>query len=292
VGTTEIDDPAKGRALLAVAHPGHELAVHGWLERARPTVVILTDGSGSDGASRLASTRSVLADAGASEGPIFGPFPERIVYGALLAGTTDLFVEVAAGLSDLLGDEGFVSVAGEASEGFNPVHDVWRWIVDAAVVAANRRRRQPLRNRQFVLFGRQEDVAPSRYRDALRVELDDAGYARKLAVARQYPELTAEVTAALSGSAQALLGGFPELAERIRPLMDRMGPEAHRVELLFEAANDSPPDYDDEPLFYEAYGERLAALGRFAQVIRYRQHMLPVRAALAEWAAGPTRGVG
>ena len=34
---------------LFVAHPGHELCVHGWLEIARPKVFVLTDGSGRSG---------------------------------------------------------------------------------------------------------------------------------------------------------------------------------------------------------------------------------------------------
>jgi hypothetical protein len=55
-------DPA---AALVVAHPGHELRVHHWLELTRPFVIVLTDGSGHSGQSRLASTTRVLAAAGA-----------------------------------------------------------------------------------------------------------------------------------------------------------------------------------------------------------------------------------
>jgi len=277
--------PTRGESLLAVAHPGHELAVHGWLETERPVVLVFTDGSGTAGAPRLDTTRRVLADAGASEGRIFGPYREQEIYDALLGGNSQLFVKVCASLSELLADETFICVAGEAMEGFNPTHDVWRCVVNVAVADANRRRRQPLRNRQFLLFGRQTDIAPERRQDALVLRLDTAAHARKLAAAQDYPELRAEVTAALSGSAQALLGRFPQLAERVRPLMERLGSEALAVECLF-LADDGEPVYDTrEPPFFEAYGECLAALGRFAHVIRYREHLLPVREALANWAS-------
>ena len=37
------------KAALIVAHPGHELRVHHWMELARPLVLVLTDGSGRQG---------------------------------------------------------------------------------------------------------------------------------------------------------------------------------------------------------------------------------------------------
>src|SRR6267142_6198654 len=47
------------RAALVVAHPSHELRVHGWLQMCHPWVLVLTDGSGRTGEPRLLSTRKV-----------------------------------------------------------------------------------------------------------------------------------------------------------------------------------------------------------------------------------------
>ena len=58
-------------AALVVAHPGHELRVHHWLERTAPVVCVLTDGSGANGRSRIGSTLGLLRLAGADAGPIF-----------------------------------------------------------------------------------------------------------------------------------------------------------------------------------------------------------------------------
>ncbi|TIU68722.1 MAG: hypothetical protein E5W25_11970, partial [Mesorhizobium sp.] len=53
------------KAALVVAHPGHELRVHHWMETAKPLVLVLTDGSGHLGVGRLDRTAEVLAGAGA-----------------------------------------------------------------------------------------------------------------------------------------------------------------------------------------------------------------------------------
>jgi len=71
---------------LVIAHPGHELRVHGWLEKARPLVFVLTDGSGRSGLPRLNSTRKVLLDAGAKTGPIFGRFTDAETYASIPRG--------------------------------------------------------------------------------------------------------------------------------------------------------------------------------------------------------------
>jgi hypothetical protein len=54
--------------------------------------------------------------------------------------------------------------------------------------------------------------------------------------------------------------------------------EAFRVECLRPVGNASKHDY--EPLFYELYGEKLVAAGRYEKVIRYYEHMLPLARAI------------
>jgi hypothetical protein len=74
------------RAALVVAHPGHELRVHHWLERARPLVLVLTDGSGHTEHSRLQRTTALLERAGATPGRIYGRLSDRDLYRAILSG--------------------------------------------------------------------------------------------------------------------------------------------------------------------------------------------------------------
>src|SRR3954452_6829734 len=73
------------RALLIVGHPGHELRVYGWLAATRPIVHVLTDGSGREGKSRIASTTAVLDAVGATPGSIYGRMSDAVIYRAILA---------------------------------------------------------------------------------------------------------------------------------------------------------------------------------------------------------------
>ena len=133
-------DPAPGaRTVLVVGHPGHELRVYGWLKKARPLVHVLTDGSGSDGEPRIASTSALLENAGATRGSIYGRLSDRDIYSAILDGQHAYFIDLAEELAASLVQDQAEVVAGDAVEGFNPSHDVCRYVTNAAVRLASAR---------------------------------------------------------------------------------------------------------------------------------------------------------
>ncbi|HEV8631750.1 MAG TPA: hypothetical protein VGV61_15650 [Thermoanaerobaculia bacterium] len=244
------------RALLVVAHPGHELRVHGWLELARPQVWVLTDGSGHGEQGRLPSTARLLARAGATCGPLFGRFSDRDVYALMMRGDVAAAAELVKTLADTLVDQQVAYVAGDAYEGFNPVHDLCRLIIDAAVAAARRRSGRPIDDFEFALEGSPDWQGGG---EPLGWDLDDAALARKLAAARNYPELAAEVERALRAHG----------ADAFR--RERM----YRVEPLATVAR----RFDGQPA-YERYGEERVAGGLYVEVLRHRDHFAPLAAAL------------
>lgn len=124
------------RSALLVAHPGHELLLHGWLRATRPQVCVLTDGSGRDGESRLEATTRLLELADAQRGPLYGRYPDRVIYEALLDGDTAFFVGLAQELAKWLAGDGIERVVGDAAEGWNPIHDAFRLTVNAAIALA------------------------------------------------------------------------------------------------------------------------------------------------------------
>jgi hypothetical protein len=255
-------------AALVIAHPGHELRVFRWLELARPVVYVLTDGSGHAGRSRLAATTALLARAGARPGSIYGRLTDRELYQALLAGDGELFAGLAGELAEALRGEGVAWVAGDAVEGFNPGHDVCRLLVNAAV-ANLRAGGRPIDNRDFPLDGAPADGQGGPSAACLRIELDGAALARKLVAARSYPGLEDEVARAV-----ARHGGEAFRSECLRPV--RYGLE---IEHLFP-----------HPPFYESYGERQVAAGIYREVLRWRDHVLPVAERLRRLAgAAPGR---
>jgi hypothetical protein len=259
------DEVARSAALV-VAHPGHEVLVHGWLERVRPTVHVLTDGSGRHGGQpRLARTARVLADAGAASGSLYGALPDAVVYDALLGGDLEVFVALAQQLAKELASARVECVVADAAEGFNPTHDVCRLLVNTACALAAAELGRPIARYEFSEFGAPDpaDAPP----DAIWLELDAPAFARKAAVAAAYGEL----------------------AHEIATLRRLYGDEAFRRECL-RPNRDAPGHYAPagQPPVYERFGEALAARGQLARVIRCERHLRPLARALGRCAGVPT----
>ncbi len=252
------------RTALVVAHPGHELRVHRWLEMTRPVVFVLTDGSGQHGISRLDSTTSLLARVGATPGSIYGRLSDRELYRAILAGDLGLFTalvdELAQGLA------GVDVVAGDAVEGYNPGHDVCRLLLNAALLRLEERQKPA--SFEFPLVGAPDDCPAEDLGAALRLELDEKSLRRKLAAARAYPELAGEVDAAFAAH-----GTAPFRIECLRPM---------RYELDISDRFTHPP-------FYEIHGEKRVAEGHYCEVIRFHEHLAPLAAGLEHHVAEESR---
>jgi hypothetical protein len=251
------------RSALVIAHPGHELRVHGWLERERPTVFVLTDGSGHGVSSRLASTERLLRAAGATPGTIFGRFADREIYRLLLDGEMGVLEDLTRELAAALVACEAEIVAADALEGYNPGHDLCRVLTDAAVILASRQTGRTLASYEFPLAAAPDACPGARRSTALRLTLNDSALARKLAAARAYPEMAEEVERALAAHGEesfrleCLCPVLPILRER--EIAGRAG---------------FPP-------FYEIHGERQVAAGHYGQVLRLKDHFLPAVDALA-----------
>jgi hypothetical protein len=245
--------------VLVVGHPGHELRVYGWLTRMRPVVHVLTDGSGSDGKPRLKSTTALLADAGASRGSIYGRMSDREIYAAILAGDHARFVGLAEELAAAFIRDNVDLGAGDAVEGFNPSHDVCRYLINAAVRLASVGSGRPIGCYAFPLDGAPDFPVESVAGGALRMDLDDALLDRKLRAAHAYPELRSEVESALHR-----YGTEPFRTEHLWPvdLSDPYGGAADRVP------------------FYESYGAQRVASGAYEHVVTFREHVRPLADAL------------
>ncbi len=241
---------------LVVAHPGHELSLHGWLELMKPEVFVLTDGSGSARHSRIGSTRAVLETAQARPGDIFGYLSDRELYEAILKRDTERFRALAAALADRFVRAGIEVVVTDAAEGYNSGHDVCRIVVEAAAALATAAGARPVKVFDCPLVFSHSPTAQS-----VTVRLSAEAVERKKRAAYGYPELAGEVEAAL-----------------------RRDPQAFHVETL-RAALPRPLaltlDTGKQP-FYEEYGEQQVVAGLYPQVIRLREHLLPLAAGIQD----------
>lgn len=264
-----MSDLLNRKAALVIAHPGHELRVHHWLECVKPETFVLTDGSGRSTVSRLLSTTQILQRVQATHGSLYGRFSDRELYTALLQHNTKLFTDSVEELATAFVERAIEYVVGDALEGYNPGHDVCRLLINAAVARANQNGSRSIANFCFSLvnlpsaYPERPDASAPFKTPVVSLQLDDAALARKLAAAQAYPELAQEVNGAIK----------------------TMGLGAFQVEQLQPASQPETMLQSTEPPFYERYGEQQVALGLYQHVIRCREHLYPLAQALDQWSA-------
>jgi len=232
--------------ILIVAHPGHELRIFHWLERERPQVSILTDGSGGEASSRTAYSSDVLDTTGASRGPVFGEAPDRAWYNAILSRDASPFIQAAQAIAASAGDEPETCVVGDAVDGYNPVHDLANAVAGAVAARLSRE------GRKVSLLASQ--AVPIDGRPALTLRLDEAALARKLAAVDAYLPLAEE-------------------ARRMRELAPA------DVETLHESDFAWPPDFEPE---WERFARKRVAAGTYDRPITYRDHVRPLALSVIE----------
>ena len=233
-----IDSP---NSLLFVAHPGHELMIHGWLARAKPRVCVLTDGAGADGKPRIDFTETLLRDAGATPGRIFGRFTDLESYTWLFDRKVEVIDALVTEVAEEIASHHIEFVVADAMEGLHPVHDLSRMIVGAACARAG-----SIPHYEFPLHD-----GPRAYEDF--IELDDAEFATKIAWARKLEPILADV----------------------REMFSRFGEDAFRRESFRRVSDWTATPWGERPL-YERIGEEHVARGRFTRVIRYAEHVQPL----------------
>ncbi|HEY8224720.1 MAG TPA: hypothetical protein VIG25_05530 [Pyrinomonadaceae bacterium] len=276
------EDRRKHRAILLIAHPGHELRVHRWLESTVPEVWVLTDGSGRTHRSRVDSTTRVLDATGAMPGPVYARFSDADLYDAVLSFDHGQFTDLVDQLATALMRDDIDCIAGDAQEGYNPAHDVCRLVINAAIRLVQRRTTKRIANYDFTLMAAPDDCPTELRSQSLWFNLDDAAFTRKISAARNYPELRAEVEAALKGAGHETFRHHSDLVERARSTFGVTDASNFRVECLrpINAQCASTKSHNGDVPFYEAYGEKQVRAGHYTRVLRFHEHIVPLVAAL------------
>lgn len=306
------------RAALVIAHPSHELRVHGWLQTAQPRVFVLTDGSGRSTPPRLESTTKVLQELGAQPGSVYGRVSDHDVYAAFFREDFSFFIGIAEELAEEFHHHEIEYVVSDAAEGYSPTHDACRLLVDAAVEIVRRRYQREIANFDFAVVDPPDECAPSLRAQAIWIQLEDEAFARKVDAARAYsPKLALDVEAALDGApfrgvrrfsepelasdldrelnARMLtsLQSYPVLARKIKDVLDGVALPRFRTECLRPV--ESPAwnkDETNEIVFYELYGEKLVAAGHYQSTIRYADHFRPLEEAMRRYVDSTGKGNG
>jgi hypothetical protein len=266
------------KSALMVAHPGHEVRIHGWLERARPTIFILTDGSGRAGQPRLRETSDYFSANGWERGSIFGSFTDMSIYKLVLERKRQPFIEIACELADFLLREDVDQIAGDALEGYNSTHDVCRIIIGAAVEMANRIGKRRIINYDFTIVGRPDLCPGDLCKQSLFIRLDNDTFARKINAAKTYyPELFAEIAKTFDRVESGSYRSYLDYAAKVDDKVKTLTLDAFRVECLRPADNRIGGDeFINQKPFYEMHGERQVEAGHYSQVICFSKHIRPL----------------
>jgi hypothetical protein len=251
------------RAALVLGHPGHELKVLGWIATYRPRTFILTDGSGRGSTPRTSRSQPLLRDMEVSIDFCFGNCPDRDIYAAILRRDTAFFCDQTRRLVEAFLRHQINFVAGDALEGYNPTHDLCRWMINAAVTIAQRQSPGTIRNCEFLLTESPKDAESRHSAACCHFELDERMLGDKLACALGYEEMAAEVASALGRCGK-----------------DYFATECFR--LVEQPFNASPYL---EPPQYESWAEQRVAAGHYRTVIRM-EHVLPIMEAILNFAEG------
>lgn len=233
-------------AVLIVAHPGHELRLFNWMERLRPQVFILSDGSGGAQRSRLDYSVAAIRAAGATMIEGSGQTPDRAWYAAILAGDVSPFTTIADAIAAAVPAARAPLVVSDAADGYNPLHDLCQ-AVAAAVVAR--------------IAG---DAAPTFL----------VAPATTHAIGTASIEWTLEA-AAMQRKHLAVSAYTPLAGETAQLLAE--APDALHTERLLIPTFDWPDNWTPQ---WEAFGRKRVSEGRFAAPITYRDHVLPIAKAL------------
>lgn len=235
------------RPVLLMAHPGHELLLHHWIERHRPAVFALSDGSGSIGVARVERSKRVIEASGGSVGRVFGLLPDAAWYRAIVAQDVTPFLRAVEAIVD--GASPPAAVVSDSIEYFNPLHDLCCVVAHVATGLINGRGGNPVRHLEYPI------EAEANRMPEQRLILDGGALARKRAAIASYEELAREIERRSAGMNLDDLGRETLHAARC----DAMWPE----------------DLPVEPL-YEKYGRERVSSGVYRDVITYADHVRPL----------------
>ncbi|NUS22541.1 MAG: hypothetical protein HOQ25_22590 [Mesorhizobium sp.] len=233
---------SKLQNVLILAHPGHELRIHHWLEISKPRVYLLTDGSGGRQSPRTEYSRHIVEAAGGTPGSVFGDIPDAAWYSALLADDQTFFLDVFARISADIDRTDEVQIVSDAVDGYNPVHDL-AFVFGSAL---NRLLQKTRKGHQQLCSAAVPNV-PGTVR--VEIELDRTARARKKAAIEDYTPLADE--------ARLILARDPDCLSRERLITQ-------------------DPDWTVQTPEWERIGRDRVSKGLYAHCITYENNVRPI----------------
>jgi len=242
-----------------IGHPGHELQVFRFSEIIKPIVAVLTDGSGFSGSSRLYQTQEILSEMGSTESSIMGRFTDKTLYQIIFQKDLSQLFHLLDELVEILITHEIEVVMGDAIEGFNPTHDLCRYIINNAVRIAEKALNCNIANFDFPLDAPPASMDNPPNSDTRSIHLNEEDWNRKYQAAMNYKELAWDI--------QNAIGNY--------------GTEIFRTEFLRPVSHpEKLKAWSGVQPQYELYGRARVASGKYRDIISFSRHMKPIGEAL------------
>ena len=241
---------------LIIGHPGHELRAFKILKDLKPDVYILTDGSGQNNVSRLHQSIKLIESLGASYKNTFKPFTDKELYTIILTGNLTKIKQVKTELLKLVKDNEYNEIYGDALEGFNPTHDICRYLINGIV--RNLEKSNPSKtilNYDFVLEKAPNVLSQKSNINNLFFELSPLELEMKIKASLNYPELKIEIEMAI----------------------ERFGINAFSRECYSRITDlKQISNWENQQPYYEEIGKKRVASGIYKNCIEFEKHMQPI----------------
>jgi len=251
--------------LIVTGHPNHELAILGMVQRARPHLLVITDGGQPE---RVADSRRVFERLDLSDRVCFLDVPEVDLYRALLERDSRTLLGLVDDIRAVVDRVKPREILCESVEFYNPLHDL-----TLPLAAAAARHRPDVEMLEFPLIAEIPDTG-----GRFRVQRPPAS--------RHGAAETFELTPAeLAAKRAAADDSYPSLRLQLGELLDGISSEHAAKEFYLRASSELPEPGAEHALRYEERGRLLKKEGTVDRVITFHEHFLPAVAALNRGAA-------
>lgn len=241
------------KTLLFIGHPGHELLAYKFLNEHKPHVIFLTTGSGNNDQPRINGSVDLVSSLGLQVFTPFEPFTDREIYTLIMTGEFERFTKVKDALKTFIELHNIDRIVGDALEGFNPSHDLCRYIINGCVQDLNGSHN--LENYDFLQDEVFRNSQAEIHTSDIVLKLNNDEMEAKLAACKKYSELKFEVDRFF----EAYGADFFKL-EYFRHITDT---------LTFS-------NWQGEQPFYEIHGRKRVKEGIYKKALLYNDHMLPI----------------
>lgn len=269
-----------GNAALSIAHPSHEIRLHGFLSRTKPFIFLMTDGSGRNNEPTILFFQEYIkkihrnnrdAFALMQDGEKF--IQDNNIYTELIAGRHQFFEIYTKSIAKHLLRKKIDYVVVDSSEGYNVSHEMCHIMTNLAIKYVQKMTGKKIMSYDFAIT---EPYSQRISEDCIHIELSDEEYDYKLnAFANYHPSLFAELKNNISLIDGARIkqlqseGGIQEIKQMIALINSHFIRNEYLRPYIYEEPAEAP--------FYEKHGEQLAVQGVYAEIIRYEQHIKPIK---------------